>query len=135
MATAKQPPNAIKCVAYENSSPWCMLKLKTVQKSPLYVCNMLIYTVQVWIIVMEILAQWCQKSDAIQVHFVFGLVSHSSSFNLGVYWLSWQHSCRSIARNVLKCTTSMYYLTVSMATSSRKMCRIWKQFTTVYIEI
>ena len=34
MATAKQP-EAVKCVAYENSSPWCILKLKTVQKSPL----------------------------------------------------------------------------------------------------
>jgi len=43
MATAKQP-EAVKCVAYENSSPWCILKLKTVQKSPLCICNdMLIY--------------------------------------------------------------------------------------------
>ena len=25
MATAKQP-EAVKCVAYENSSPWCILK-------------------------------------------------------------------------------------------------------------
>jgi len=48
MATAKQP-DAIKCVAYENSSPWYILWFKTLQKSPLCICNdMLIYTVQVW---------------------------------------------------------------------------------------
>ena len=48
MATAKQP-EAVKCFAYENSSPWCILKLKTVQKFPLCICNdMLIYTVQDW---------------------------------------------------------------------------------------
>jgi len=43
MATAKQP-EAIKCVAHENSSPWYILKSKTLQKSTLCICNdMLIY--------------------------------------------------------------------------------------------
>jgi len=54
-------------------------------------------------------------SESIQVHFVFRLVGHSSSFNLGVKWLSWQHSCR---RNVSWCIT-MYYLTVSVATGKQ----------------
>jgi len=38
MAIAKQP-EAIKCVAYENSSPWYILKSKPLQKSTLCICN------------------------------------------------------------------------------------------------
>jgi len=37
---------------------------------------------------LEILALWCQKSEGIQVYFVFGLVGPSSAFNLEVWWLS-----------------------------------------------
>jgi len=47
MATAKQL-EAVKCVAYENNSPWYILKSITLQKSTLCICNdMLIYIIQV----------------------------------------------------------------------------------------
>jgi len=47
-----------------------------------------------------------KRSEVTQVYLLFGLVGHSSAFTLGMWWLSWQHSRKSIAR----------YLTVSMAT-------------------
>jgi len=69
---------------------------------------------------LEILVQWCQKSKALQVYFVLGLVGHSSAFNLGIYC----HDntvvkvLQEMYWNVQKCIT-MYCLIVSMATAKQ----------------
>jgi len=48
MATTKQP-ETVKRVAYRNSSSWYMLKLKTLEKSILFIYNyVLFYIMQVW---------------------------------------------------------------------------------------
>jgi len=112
MATAKRP-EAVKCVAYENSSPWCILRFKTLQKSLLCICNdMLIYTMQVWkrglifkrLSQLEILAQWCLKP------YKFILCSGTLATLGGVVVvmttqsLKYCKKCIGMYRNVLLCT-------------------------------